>query len=795
MMLVAALAGCGEDGGNSSGATSAAGGDAAEPWWVQATGEPAAAAAAAQPEAATDAGGAAEQPGPDGSRLGQATAAAPRAAERPDIEALVASVRGRAAADGPLTAALLDRLHSNLRALDLSDVADRELLATSRKFAAGEIGDAVFAPYLNTALKSPGRRAATWLAERAAGEDPWAVCYYIWAHMQKERGVMSLGSFEAQAVPAEARPYFDRAEQMLGDPALKPTWEEQVAAFNALLMAQLSEDREPATARAAALHGVMVARGFPGLAPDYAASMRSYRRAADLGDALGQAGLAAGLAFGWGVDAKDPAEAARLARRSAEAGYGWGMTLYGLLHEMGVGVEQNPAAAVAWYRKADAAGELEGRSRLGLAHVKGAGVPKDAAEGLGLLESAVSLGSGFAAQQLGWLYYTGQHVEKDRAKAASWFAKGATHGDTEAMRMAGWMFANGEGTEQDLRTATTALRRWSEKTLTKRQGEADAKKYREAEWISEAEFLKRLPAARLSVEVAPKLRGWIPDAQATRVVSAAVKRHGVKIDPKAPVTLKVGLSGWLKDQSPINTMIVTTRFELRTPVPRGETFRHLRVAPIDRMAMSAGQMPVSRRSVDSWVTELLDTTFNSIRKSDGEESEPNRKAWERSLWPAEEDRQRMVNRKMATGYGAATEDWSLVGVEGPYAWRVDNYVDQSNRVLDKADIERRLEAAMAQAGLKKVESSPCWFEIDLEGVRYSKPPFMLTVFYYTLTSRAVWWQNSVVFPLGASWVRRRVSLRSTLNAWAGSQASARDQMNAMSDSEIKNAVILWKNHN
>ena len=120
--------------------------------------------------------------------------------------------------------------------------------------------------------------------------------------------------------------------------------------------------------------GVIYAKGS-GVPRDYAEAMKWYRKAADQGNALGEANLGALYYRGEGVR-QDYAEAATWYRKAADQGNAQGEAGLGSLYVAGHGVSDY-AEAQKWLRKAADQDEPGAETNLGLMYAKGAAVRPD----------------------------------------------------------------------------------------------------------------------------------------------------------------------------------------------------------------------------------------------------------------------------------------------------------------------------------------------------------------------------------------------------------------------------------
>ena len=103
--------------------------------------------------------------------------------------------------------------------------------------------------------------------------------------------------------------------------------------------------------------GVLYWNGV-GVKTDLGAALKWFRKAAEAGDARGQANLGLMYENGNGV-AKDYAEAVKWYRKAAEQEESVAQSYVGLCYEDGRGVRRDVAEAIRWYRKAAANGSTE----------------------------------------------------------------------------------------------------------------------------------------------------------------------------------------------------------------------------------------------------------------------------------------------------------------------------------------------------------------------------------------------------------------------------------------------------
>ncbi|MDX9740763.1 MAG: tetratricopeptide repeat protein [Gammaproteobacteria bacterium] len=122
-------------------------------------------------------------------------------------------------------------------------------------------------------------------------------------------------------------------------------------------------------------------------------------------------------------------------RVAAEAGDDAAEYNLGLLHEKGLGVEQDHAAALNWYRRGAKKDYAPSWYSLGLMHLNGQGVKADPEEGKDLLRKAAGKGYAPAQFTLGVIHERGE----DPAAARKWYEEAADLRFSPAMMRIGLM--------------------------------------------------------------------------------------------------------------------------------------------------------------------------------------------------------------------------------------------------------------------------------------------------------------------------------------------------------------------
>ncbi|MBO0905234.1 SEL1-like repeat protein [Jiella sonneratiae] len=156
-----------------------------------------------------------------------------------------------------------------------------------------------------------------------------------------------------------------------------------------------------------------------------------FRKAAEQGDAEGQASLGAMYSEGTGVE-KDLVQAVAWFRKAAEQGDTRGQISLGNMYADGTGVEKDLAQAVAWFRKAAEQGDARGQTALGTMYANGRGVEKDPAQAVAWYRKAAEQGDAPMQAYLGAVYLNGILLPKDEIKAEFWYRKAAEQGDYSA---------------------------------------------------------------------------------------------------------------------------------------------------------------------------------------------------------------------------------------------------------------------------------------------------------------------------------------------------------------------------
>lgn len=156
-------------------------------------------------------------------------------------------------------------------------------------------------------------------------------------------------------------------------------------------------------------------------------------------------------------------------KRAADLGSALGQTTLGACYCNGSGVVENKAEAINWFRKASEQGFAQAQEQLGVCYANGLGVVKDTAEAVSWFRKAAEQGLADAQFNLGGCYFDGEGVIADKAEAAKWWHKAAEQGDAKAQNNLGNSYCNGDGVVQDIAEGVKWLRKAAE------QGNAKAR--------------------------------------------------------------------------------------------------------------------------------------------------------------------------------------------------------------------------------------------------------------------------------------------------------------------------------
>jgi len=177
------------------------------------------------------------------------------------------------------------------------------------------------------------------------------------------------------------------------------------------------------------------------------------RRAAAGNLARAQFNLGAMHERGEGGLERSDAQAARLYKLAADAGFSDAIYNLGNGYRDGRGVREDKAEAVRLWKLAAEQGHAGALGNLADAYRFGIGVAVDFAAALLFARRAADGGSPAGAFHAGAIYALGQGVPVDKREASKWFAKGAEKGDEGCIKCLRDLAAGG------VAEAAAALRR------------------------------------------------------------------------------------------------------------------------------------------------------------------------------------------------------------------------------------------------------------------------------------------------------------------------------------------------
>ena len=163
--------------------------------------------------------------------------------------------------------------------------------------------------------------------------------------------------------------------------------------------------------------------------------------------------------------APNPAAAAELYRRAAEAGNARGMTLFGDCLADGSGVDKNPEKALGWYDRAAKAGSEEGAARAAKLRegaeeeyrAAEAALSEDPAAAVEGFRRAAATGHPGALAALGDCLLAGRGCQQQNKAAVDAYLAAAERGDAHALYRLGCLYAMNYGVRYDYRLAKSCL--------------------------------------------------------------------------------------------------------------------------------------------------------------------------------------------------------------------------------------------------------------------------------------------------------------------------------------------------
>jgi TPR repeat protein len=154
-------------------------------------------------------------------------------------------------------------------------------------------------------------------------------------------------------------------------------------------------------------------------------------KAADKGDAEGDQALGQFYSKGLVVLQNDK-KAAQHFRSCAKAGLKHCQWQFGVMMDLGQGVDQDPKDAFTWLQKSAAQNYDPAFVSLGAMYATGRGTDVDYAKSMEAYRTGAKLGNAHGFYGVGVLHAAGEGVPKDLAAALSWFIVAHFQGDGEA---------------------------------------------------------------------------------------------------------------------------------------------------------------------------------------------------------------------------------------------------------------------------------------------------------------------------------------------------------------------------
>ncbi|MBT3470829.1 MAG: hypothetical protein HN467_16060 [Opitutae bacterium] len=136
-------------------------------------------------------------------------------------------------------------------------------------------------------------------------------------------------------------------------------------------------------------------------------------------------------------------------KMAADQGNANGQYAVARAYRIGQGVPKDEKEGMAWLRKAADSGNAQAQFELGLALYNGQGMPKNAKEGVAWLRKASSLGNPVAQSMLATLILKGEVEGRHPKEAPDLLLQSATQGNLMSIFFLGALFQNGKFLEQD----------------------------------------------------------------------------------------------------------------------------------------------------------------------------------------------------------------------------------------------------------------------------------------------------------------------------------------------------------
>ena len=192
----------------------------------------------------------------------------------------------------------------------------------------------------------------------------------------------------------------------------------------------------------------------------YEEAISLLQKAADMGDAEGQAMLGVCYFDGAGVE-QNYETAVNYFRLAADQDNARGQNGLGTCYDLGLGVEQDYQEAVKYYRLAADQGYATAQCNLGVCYYNGTGVEQDYEMAAKYARLAADQGDEVALSNLGNDYFFGFGVEQDYSEAYRLFCLSAEKGHMDGLFAVGECYYLGTGVEKDLEAAAE----WYQKAL------------------------------------------------------------------------------------------------------------------------------------------------------------------------------------------------------------------------------------------------------------------------------------------------------------------------------------------
>jgi TPR repeat protein len=178
-----------------------------------------------------------------------------------------------------------------------------------------------------------------------------------------------------------------------------------------------------------------------------------YRRAAELGNPVGQSQMAVRYSQGKGVD-QDATESLAMLEAAARGGHTPAQMSLAAAYLRGIGGEPDQAQAAFWYRTAVEAGVEEAVAPYASMLARGIGVPKDEMAALQLFQKAAEREDATAQYSLGVFHEKGMAgLTADPRTAVMWWRRAANQGQPQAQAKLGIALVRAEGTTRNVTEA------------------------------------------------------------------------------------------------------------------------------------------------------------------------------------------------------------------------------------------------------------------------------------------------------------------------------------------------------